>query len=866
MRDDLLHTLRSLRSKPAPTIAAVLTLALAIGINAAMIGLVGRAFLSPPEQLTDPQRLVTLEFERGEGDSRARMSTTSYVAYGAIRDHVSAFAGTAAWLRTASTIVLDGDQIQADVTLVSGTYFNVLGVRPRIGRSIDPENDRAAAEPVAVLSHAFWKSAFGGDPNVPGRRLRVNGLEYVVSGVMPARFSGHSPANVDMWVPFAAAMRLSPGWDQEPYRRVAAIVARLAPGATEAAATAQAGRATNGRVVLSPLGGAEVPAADRRVAYWLAGISGLVLLIGLANAATLLAVRASQRRRDFAIRAALGASRVRLMRQALLEAALIAAAATLVSVLLASWFDSAVRQVLLPDLAEIDMASRMTLLAALCAGALAVMAIGAANLSSLPRSLTSGALEGVDRHSGRRSRMQTGLLVVQTALSVLLLAGAGMFGRSLYNLLAQDFGIEMDGVVVVDIQQGPGGGLHDDLFGAALDRVRAVPGVLAGTPIAAIPFSGFNVPPISVPGLAEPPGADRQLPFLQAATPEFFDILRLRIVEGRKLTESDERGAPVVVVNETMARTVWPGESAIGKCIRIGFDPNFDPETATGPPVPSAAVPCREVVGVARDMRQRSLLPANGEDRLMQYFVPFSQVPVPPFIPNPGPSAWGLLLRVDGDLAAIAPAIRRIVADGRTDIPFIRVRPYSQLLDRQMRPWRLGTLLLGLFSGLALRRGRGRALRGVLARGHAAAARDGDPHRDRVAARCGDDNGSSRSAGARGRRNRGWMGGRRDRRTVASVAALRHLTDRSPRARVGRRADAGGGDRGDAVAGARGIARQSRVATPFVARFSAAARMPASARPRSSRRTGFRCRAAPACRRACRPAGCRRTGTTASDP
>ena len=702
MRDDLLHTYRSLRSRPGLILAAVFTLALAIGINAAMVGLVGRAFLSPPEQIADPERLVTLGFERGDADSRVRMSSTSYVTYAAIRDHVAAFAATAAWQRSNTTILLDGDQIQADAMLVSGTYFDLLGARSRIGRSIGPADDRAAAEPVAVLSHAFWKSAFGGDGNVLGRRLRVNGLEYVVSGVMPAGFSGHSAANVDVWVPFAAALRLSPRWDQEPYRRVAAIVARLAPGATEAAAAAQASAATTDRLVLAPLGGADVPAADRRVAYWLTGISALVLIIGLASAATLLSVRASQRRRDYAIRAALGASRARLQSQALLEAALIAAAATLASVLLASWFDTAVRRVLLPDVAGIDLAGRTTLLAALCAGVLALVAIAVANLSALPRSLAGGALQGADRYSGRRSPIQTGLLVVQTALSVLLLAGAGMFGRSLYNLLAQDFGIDMDGVVVVDIEPGPGGGARDDLFGAALERVRAVHGVRAATPIAAIPFSGFNVPPISVPGLAEPPGANRQLPFLQAATPEFFDILGIRIVEGRKLTEADDRGAAVVVVNETMARTVWPGKSAIGQCIRIGFDPDFNPETAAGPPVPSNAVPCREVVGVARDMRQRSLLPGDGEDRLMQYFVPFSQVPVPPFIQDPGPRAWGLLLRVDGDVAGIAPLVRRIVSAGRTDVPFIRVRPYAQLLERQLRPWRLGTLLLGLFSGLAL--------------------------------------------------------------------------------------------------------------------------------------------------------------------
>jgi predicted permease len=701
MRDGLRQTLRSLRTKPAPVAAAVLTLAFAIGINAGMIGLVGRAFLTPPEHLADPDRLVTLTFERGERDQPVRMSTTSYVTYAAIRDQVSAFAGTAAWQRVGATILLDGDQVQANAMIVSGSYFDVLGTRPGLGRAITRADDRPAGEAIAVLSHAFWKSAFGGDPAALGRRIRVNGLEYLVSGVMPARFSGHASARVDVWVPFAAAMRLSPGWDQEAYRRVGAIVARLAPNATQAAATAQATVAANGPVILSPLGGADVPASDRRVAYWLAGISGLVLLIGLANAATLLSVRAAQRRRDFAIRAALGASRARLLTQALLEASIIAAGATLISVLLASWFDGAVRQVLLPDVASIDIAGRLSLLTAAGGGALAIMAIALANLASVPRTFTNPSLEGGDRNSGRPSAVRTAVLVAQTALSVLLLAGAAMFGRSLVNLLSQDFGIDMDGVVVVDVEQGPGGAGRD-LFGAALERVRAVPGVRLATPIAAIPFLGFNVPPISVPGLAEPPGANRQLPFLLAATPEFFEILRIRIMEGRRLTHADDRGAPVVVVNETMARTVWPGQSAVGKCIRIGFDPGFDPETAAGPPIPSAAVPCREVVGVARDMRQRSLLPGNGEDRLMQYFVPFSQVPVPPFIQDPGPSAWGLLLRIDGDVAAIAPAVRRVVSAGRTDIPFVRVRPYAQLLDRQMRPWRLGTVLLGLFSALAL--------------------------------------------------------------------------------------------------------------------------------------------------------------------
>lgn len=184
----------------------------------------------------------------------ARRSVRS-VRIGAIRDHVAAFAGSAAWQRLPATVVRDADQIPAQAMLVSGSFFEVLGARPRVGRAILPEHDRAAAEPVAVLSHAFWRTAFGGDGTVLGRRLSVNGLEYVVAGVMPPGFSGHSTATVDLWIPLAAAMRQSPGWDQDPYRRVTAVLARLAPGANAAAAIAQANAATNTRVILSPVAG-----------------------------------------------------------------------------------------------------------------------------------------------------------------------------------------------------------------------------------------------------------------------------------------------------------------------------------------------------------------------------------------------------------------------------------------------------------------------------------------------------------------------------------------------------------------------------------------------------------------------------------
>jgi hypothetical protein len=285
-----------------------------------------------------------------------------------------------------------------------------------------------------------------------------------------------------------------------------------------------------------------------------------------------------------------------------------------------------------------------------------------------------------------------------------LLAGAGLFGRSLFNLLAQDFGMQMDDVVLVEFERGPGSGVEQDrLLASAIDPIRSLPGVQLVSPITSLPFAGFHVPPMSVPGMTKPPNANGQLPFLIAATPELLDILRLEFVEGRRFTAADDTGTPVVIVNQALAQAIAPGLSAIGKCFRIGYDPSFDPEVSPGPPTPPLSLPCREIVGVVRNVRQRSLLPTGAEDRLMQYFVPYSQVPPPPgFTGAKEREVWGLLIRAGVGAEALASPIRKLVVGGRTDVPFLNVRRYSQLLDRQIRPWRLGSILLALFGALAL--------------------------------------------------------------------------------------------------------------------------------------------------------------------
>ena len=699
--------LRSLKRMPFIVGGAVATVAVAVGLNVAVFGLIHRALLAAPAHVADPARVVTLGFGTPGEDSRlATMSSTSYVAFRAIKEGVTAIQSAAAFQRTAATILIDGDQRNANAMLVSGDYFDVLGARPLLGRVLGPGDDESgAATPAVVLTHAFWRTAMHEDSGIIGRRTKIAGIEYTVAGVMPRGFSGHSTAAVDVFVPFAAAMRDTPGWDRQAFRNIAGVIVRLSPGRTEAAVAAQAGSVLERVVGTKPLSGTEVAATERRVALWLGALAVLVLVIGLANSGILLTVRGIRARHEQAIRAALGASQSQLRLQVLVEAVVLAAGATVASLLIAAWFDDALRVVLFPNLRAEGGGGINRLAAAGVAGLLAALVAFAAGLAQIPSSSEPAHLRAGSPAAGPRRRSMTPLLLIQTTLAVILLAGAGLFGSSLHRLRAQDFGMDLDRVVVVDFEQTSADLVGQDaFFTEALARVSALPGIESATPIDSLPFAGHNVPPISVPGRSDAPSVGGQLPFLTAATPEFVKILGIEVIEGRSLTAADDRAAQVVLVNRTMAGSVWPGESAIGKCIRVGFDADFNPETfdpSSGPPMPSDRVACREIVGVFRDVRQRSVLPEGGEDRLMQYLVPFSQVPKPPFVHDPT-NIRGLLLRMRADNAAAPSAIRRTILAGRADLPYLRVRPYVDLLDRQMRPWTMGTRLLGLFSALAL--------------------------------------------------------------------------------------------------------------------------------------------------------------------
>jgi hypothetical protein len=327
------------------------------------------------------------------------------------------------------------------------------------------------------------------------------------------------------------------------------------------------------------------------------------------------------------------------------------------------------------------------------------VSLGAVTLQ-LPSEVNPEDLNG-RRRVWRRSGVQRELLTLQTTLTVMLVTGAGMFAQSYYAMAAENHNARLEHVLVVSFPNGTGPVRdQDQLLNAAVERLRKMPGVEAATVFGVLPFRNIHRPPISVPGVGEP-RLDGQAPFLLEATPEFIDILGIDIVQGRGFTSDNDRGAPVVIVSETMARAVWPGANAIGKCIRIGFDPAFDPARPTRNPGPPASAPCREVIGIARDWRPPDA-GRPGARRSMHYYVPFAQAPqLPPWM-LPGPMAHGILIRKHPATGVGAESIRSTVAAGRGDLPFLEVHPYASFDRPRLAHWLVGTKLLLLFGALAL--------------------------------------------------------------------------------------------------------------------------------------------------------------------
>lgn len=681
---------RSLKREPALAAAVVLTFALAIGANAAMFGLVSRLMLGAPPGVSEPDRVARLRL------------TTSYPRYRELAALTQAFDAAAAARPMKVIHGSGGDAAEIDAIAATGSYFATLGARAGLGRWFDAADDALpAGSPVVVLSHAFHKRRFGGDPGVLGTHVQLDGTSYTIVGVAPAGFSGDALAAVDVFVPLTAAMRGStPQWWAEERINLVSVIVRLQPGVTPEAAAGLARLESN---TLEPLLPESVRNSQQaRIARWLLGVTLVVLLIATANVATLLLLRALRARREIAVRLALGASRGRLALDLATRSVLLALAGAAAGLLVSAWISQAVRATLLPNLAPDDrVADPALLITTLALALVAGLAAGLAPIMLVSHRGIAADLVGAGTlGSPSRSRGQRALVGIQVALCTVLLVGAGLFVRSLERIRGQELGFSTAHLLLVqlDFRQSLGGAREDEVHRDLTARVATLSGVTGATVVQATPFGSHTTPPVSVPGRDEPPSAGMQIATMYAATPEYLRLMDVRLLQGRLFDATDRAGsAYVVLVNETFAREVWPSESALGKCVRAGHDPGVEPTGGMA----SATLPCRTVVGVVRDSRARSLRPVNREVSLLQYYVPFGQQPEFPFADDM-PKVSGILVRVAGDPARMTQPVQRFLQANSSTPVYARVRPYQELIDPQMRPWRLGATLFVAFGALAL--------------------------------------------------------------------------------------------------------------------------------------------------------------------
>lgn len=699
---DVRYSIRALLRSPGFTTVAVLALALGIGANTAIYSLVNAVLLRPlPYQ--DPRRLVEISERDKESDS-VPVDYLDYLEWRAQSDIFERMSFHATFWQTLTGL---GPAENVEVCYITAEFFGVLGVRPILGRDISASDDQRSASPVAVLSHAFWQDRLGGDRAVLGRTVRLGQRDFSVIGVLPPSFRFHRAGQV--YVAFGPFLTQW-GMDQRGNHNNSFVLARLRPGVAVELAQAQMNTIARRLEMQFPGLNSGIGAVVRPLRQLVAGgvrpqmlillgAVAFVLLIACVNVTNLMLARSAARREEIVIRAALGAGRLRLAGQLLIECVLLSIAAALLGLLFAeATFDVLAK--LLPwgferrDI-SIDGAVLAFTLAVACSTALL---FGIAPALQATRFSLSEALNESGRSGGAgaaRRKLRRGLVIAQIAISMILLTGAGLLARSFWRLMQVSPGFETQHVLTLDVNwpywesAGPAGAVafHQRLA----ERVRGLPGVRATGAIwplpvdlggAAIPFYRADRP---IPAQGQFPVA----PY-HRATPDVFPALGIPLVRGRMFTAADGRppqghtraqleaewraSTIAAVISESMARRFWPGEDPVGSRIRFG-PPEFN-----GPWV--------QVVGVVGDIRGAGLdQPAEAELYLSAY---------------QDPNDMTLIVRSDGNPAALAKAIRGVVAELDRNVPVARVRTMDRVIADRVSWRRTNMLLIGSFAALAL--------------------------------------------------------------------------------------------------------------------------------------------------------------------
>ena len=695
MFQDLQFGLRMLLKRSGFTFVAVLTLALGIGANTAIFSVVYTVLLRPLP-FAEQEQLVTLW--KQDTTANTPFVELALAEVGDWQQQSNSFASIAAMPATVYgygyVLTGKGEAVQLESAKVTGSFFSLLGAQPARGRVFTESDDQVNGPKVVVLSDRVWRERFNSDPNIIGQTITLTEQGFTVIGVMSAKFE--FPKGVDLWLPIKTVVTAR---QTESYgASFMTAVGRLRPGVTTAQAESEMNTiisriaaahpemdAAGHRIVITPL--AEHLFGDARPALWLLlAATGMLLLIATANITNLSLARATARRREFAVRAALGAGRLRLVRQLLTESFLLALAGGVGGVLLSNWLIDLLVRVAPADIPRIEEVSLnvtvllfslgITLLTAILCGLVPALTASRINLNQR-------LSEGGSKMSGERSgsRMRSALVIAEVAVTVVLLAGAVLILRSFVNLSRLDTGFDPANTLTMHLRlQGQKYGTPEsrrEFYRQLIERLEARPGIEAASAVLIRPMEGtvgWDVP-FALEGQSETEAKKNRVPNFEAITPHYFRTFKLPVKAGREFTDFDtDQSQPVAIISETMATTMFgAGVDPIGKRLKLDLRDS----------------PWRTIVGVTADTRHRAL-----QDVRFDLYIPFAQWPMA-FINH-------FAVRTKTDAMAMLPTVRSEVAALDPAQAITRVATMEQLIETNLAQPRFSAVLLNWLSGLAL--------------------------------------------------------------------------------------------------------------------------------------------------------------------
>ena len=703
---DTRYALRGLRLRPGFTAGVVLTLALGVGANAAMFGVLDRLLVRAPTFLEDPSQVNRVYLDRTASGQFVVERKFEYATYRDLTQHSTLLASTAAFAYRIEAIGAGEDATELLVAAVSSSFFDFFDAPPAIGRYFLADEDREPlGTPVAVLAHSYWQTRYGAEHSVIGTSIRIGNESYRIIGVSPPRFEGVSDGRAPIaFVPITryASLR-DPRYANTYSWSWVDMLVRRKPGVSVQAASVDLTHAyrqswlqleadsqnypkwgdSRPHATAAPLQLARGPMAglESQVVRWIAGVAAIVLIIACANVANLLLVRGFRRRREIALRSALGADRSRIVQQLFVETTVLALIGGVIGLAVAQWGGSLLRRLLLDattsrdvfgDGRTIAFAAATTLVAALLAGIAPAFHSAQVDLAD--------ALKAGSRDTAyQRSRARSVLLVVQGSLVVVLLVGAGLFVVSLRNVQNIRLGYDVDPIIYVrsslrgmTLTPNERVALSDRLTSTAL----ATPGVSAVTPIVSVPFQGGVSAALFVAGVDSVRRLGRFS--LQIGSSRYFETTGTRLLRGRGIAPTDLETSPrIAVVSQSMANVLWPGRDAVGQCFRIRL------ETA----------PCTTVVGIAEDIRMMQLTGVAE----FTYYIPATQ-----FWMRDPRSAPEMLVRVNGNASDFSEAVRRTMQRVMPGASYVVAAPIEQVVDPASRSWKFGATMFAAFGLLAL--------------------------------------------------------------------------------------------------------------------------------------------------------------------